>query len=87
VNRATARLEVWPHLAATTNPNAWFLYDEGSPYRPFVYQEEKPLALLSVTDPEDSHVLLKKEVLNQAYGRYNVGLFMPQLIIGGRGTD
>lgn len=86
VNKGTARLEVWPEIAATTNSLAWFLFDAGAVYKPMVYQTEKETTMLSCTDPEDSYVLLKKEILNQAYGIYNVGYLFPQLIVGGTGS-
>lgn len=86
VNRGTARLDVWSQLSAAGSDAAWFVYDAGASMKPFVFQEEKPTNLYSVTNPEDSYVVLNKRVINQMYGRYNVGLFMPQLIVGSTGS-
>lgn len=84
VDRGTARLEVWGQLGDSP---AWFLYDAGFALAPFAFSDEKPTSLAGVTDPEDSHVLLKKEFIYQAYGRYAVGYMLPQLMIGSTGAD
>jgi phage major head subunit gpT-like protein len=84
VNRGTARLEVWGEIGDGAE---WFLYDAGFAIKPFAFSDEKPTSLTSVTDLEDSHVLLHKEFLFQAYGRYNVGYMLPQLIVGSTGAD
>jgi phage major head subunit gpT-like protein len=84
VNRGTARLEVWGYLGDSAN---WFLLDAGYPVKPFAFQEEKPVSIAGCTDPEDSYVLLNHEYLYQAYGRYTVGYFLPQLCIGSTGAD
>jgi phage major head subunit gpT-like protein len=86
INRGTAKLDVWPQIAATSNVNAWFLYDAGAIYKPMVFQDESPVRFFAVTDPEDSYVVLNKKIINQAYARYNVGYLFPQLIIGGVGS-
>jgi phage major head subunit gpT-like protein len=84
VNRGTATLEVWNEIG---DGPEWFLFDQGFAVKPFAFSDEKPVSLASVTDLDDSHVLLKKEFLYQAYGRYNVGYMLPQLIIGSTGAD
>lgn len=83
VNRGTAELEIWNEI----DGDQWFLYDAGFAIKPFAFSDEKPVSLHSVTDLEDSHVLLRKEFLYQAYGRYNVGYMLPQLIIGSTGES
>jgi phage major head subunit gpT-like protein len=84
VNKGTAALEVWPQLGSSM---AWFLIDRMSPLRPLVYQTAEPVRLNSCTNPEDSHVIKNHTFLNQAYGVYNVGYFMPQAIIGSTGVE
>lgn len=84
VNRGTARLEVWGYLGDSPK---WFLLDAGYPVKPFAFQEEKPVTIAGCTDPEDSYVLLNHEYLYQAYGRYTMGYFLPQLCIGSTGAD
>ena len=84
VDRGTAGLEVWGELGDSPK---WFLMDEGFAAKPFVYQVEKAPNVVGVTDPEDSHVVKYHEFLFQAYGRYQVGLFLPQLIVGSTGVD
>lgn len=83
-DRGTAKLEVWGELGDSP---AWFLMDQGYGLKPFVFSDEKPTSLTSVTDMSDSHVLLNKEFLFQAYGRYGVGYMLPQLCIGSTGVD
>lgn len=84
VNRGTARLEVWGHLGETAN---WFLYDAGFAVKPFAFSDEKPLSIASVTNLEDSWVVLHKKFLYQIYGRYELGYLLPQLMIGSTGAD
>ena len=82
VNKGTAKLEVWSELGDSV---AWFLVDTGNPLKPLVYQVNKPVTLNSVTNPQDSYVLLNHKFLHQAFGRYQVGYFLPQLIVGSTG--
>lgn len=84
VNKGTAKLEVWSELGDST---AWFLVDIGNPLKPLVYQVNKPVTLNSVTNPTDSYVLLHHKFLHQAFGRYQVGYFLPQLIVGSTGAE
>lgn len=85
VNQGTAKLEVWPQLAA--NEDAWFLLEEGQPVKPFIHQVEVETEFASLDNPEDTHVFLKKQFLHQAYGRGNVGLGLPELAYGSTGED
>lgn len=84
VNKDTARLEVWGNLGDSP---AWFLYDAGYPVKPFAFSDEKPLSLASVTNLNDSWVVMHKKFLYQIYGRYELGYFLPQLIVGSTGAD
>ena len=86
VNKGTARLDVWPQLNAAGADDYWFLYDAGASMKPFVFQEEKATSLSMVTDPEDSYVMKTHRYPAQMYGRYNVGLLLPQLIVGSNGS-
>jgi len=85
VNKGTADLLVWPRLAA--DPHKWFVLDVGYPVKPFILQKERAITLQAVTQPDDSHVILKHEFLYQAYGRYNAGYGLPQLAWGSTGAD
>lgn len=85
VNKGTARLEVWPQLAA--NEDAWFLLETGYPVKALIFQEEKPTSVISVTQPDSDHVLKKHEFLYQGYGRYGAGYALPELAWGSTGED
>lgn len=84
VNRGTAKLEVWGEIG---DGPEWFLYDAGYAIKPFAFSDEKPTSLESATSLDDSTVLLTKTFIYQAYGRYNVGYMLPQLIVGSTGAD
>lgn len=84
VQKDTAELVVFNRLG---DSDAWFLMEAGLPFRPIIFQEEVPLKLLSLNTPDDSYVILKHEYLFQAYGRYNTGYGLPQLIWGSTGAD
>lgn len=84
VNKGTAKLEVWSELG---DSEAWFLVDTGNALKPLVYQVNKPVTLNSCTNPQDSYVIQNHKFLHQAYGRYQVGYFLPQLIVGSTGGE
>lgn len=84
IQQGTAELLVLNRLGDSP---AWFLIEAGLPFKPIIYQEEVPVSLNALTDPTDSHVMLKQEFIFQAYGRYNVGYGLPQLIWGSTGAD
>jgi phage major head subunit gpT-like protein len=86
VNKGTARLKVWPLLSAY-NSDAWFLLETGMPLKPLIVQTELPPEVVGVTNINDSHVVLKKEFLYQAYTRLGAGYGMPELIYGSSGAD
>lgn len=64
----------------------WFLMDVSRPIKPFIFQDEKPVQMSSLTSMESDHVFKNHEFLYQAYGRYNAGYGLPQLIWGSNGT-
>lgn len=86
INKGTARFVVWPQLAVASADDYWFLFDAGYPVKPFIFQEEKPVSLQSLTNANDDHVFKKHEFLYQAYGRYNAGYGLPELAWGSNGT-
>lgn len=86
VDKGTARLEVWPQLAAA-GEDCWFLFEAGHPVKPFIIQIEKDVDLITQTNPDDHHVFTKKEFLYQAYGRYNAGFALPELAWGSTGEN
>jgi phage major head subunit gpT-like protein len=85
VNKGTARLVVWPQLAA--NEDAWFLLECGLPVKPLIVQFEKETTLTALTSDTSDHVFKKHEFLYQAYGRYNAGYGLPELAYGSDGTQ
>lgn len=86
VNKGKAKLEVWNRLAGA-NEDAWFLFDLGGAVKPFVHQVEVDTEFASLTDPNSERVLLQKEFLYQAYGRYTVAALVPELCYGNTGAD
>lgn len=86
VNKGTARLKVWS-LLSSYNPDFWCIMEMGMPLKPLIVQIELPPEVVGVTNINDSHVLLKKEFLYQAYTRLGAGYGMPELIYGSNGVD
>lgn len=86
VDRGTARLVVWPELSGAGTGEEWFLFDAGHPMQPLILQEEVPVDLLALDNPESDHVFKKKEFLYQAYKRAGYGYGLPELIWGSDGT-
>jgi phage major head subunit gpT-like protein len=84
VRKGDATLKVWPQLA--NNPNYWFLLETGYVFRPFMFQQFMMPRLVAITQPNDSHVLLKHEYLYQAYAIYNAGYGMPEFAFGSTGA-
>ncbi|MEM8954353.1 MAG: Mu-like prophage major head subunit gpT family protein [Verrucomicrobiota bacterium] len=83
VDKGTADLIIAPRLAS--NPTYWYLIDTAPAVKALIVQDEKPAEIRSVTNPEDSHVVLKHEFLYQAYKRGNAGYGLPQLAYGSTG--
>lgn len=84
VLKGSAELQILNRLGDSQN---WFLMEAGLPMKPLLFQDEQPVALHALVNPEDSHVMLKQEFLYQAYGRYNAGYGLSQLIWGSTGAD
>lgn len=84
-NKGTARMKVWP-LLSSYNADAWFILEMGLPLKPIIVQIELPPEVTGVTNINDSHVVLKKEFLYQAYTRMGAGYGMPELIYGSDGS-
>lgn len=82
VNRGTAKLLVLDRLEG----EPWFLLDLSRPVKPVIFQDEKAVALASLTSMDSDHVFKHHEFLYQAYGRYNAGYGLPQLAWGSNGT-
>lgn len=85
INKGTARLKVIPQLGASSQ-TAWYLLEAGFPIKPLVFQQNKPVMLTSLTNPEADHVFKKHEFLYQGYGRYNAGYLLPELAEGSTGV-
>jgi phage major head subunit gpT-like protein len=86
IDRGTATTVVYPELMAL-NEHAWFLVETGYPVRPLIVQIEKEANLASVTNPDDSHVVLHQEFIYQAYARHGAGYGLPELAYGSTGAD
>jgi len=82
--KGDAKLMVWPQLA--TNATAWFLIEAGYVMRPLILQQHMMPRLVSVNQPNDSHVVLKHTYLYQAYGIYNAGYGLPEFAYGSTGA-
>jgi phage major head subunit gpT-like protein len=87
VDRGTAKLEVWPQLSATAGlERAWFLFDFGSPFKPFIHQELSPWTYYTVDDPRAEYVLRHHEFLYQIYRAGAMGFGFPECAYGSDGT-
>lgn len=86
VLKNSAKLEVWPQLAANSMEHTWFLFEQGMMMKPFLRQELLPWQYFAITDPRDSYVVTKKQFLWQVYGVSNVGFALPELAYGSDGT-
>lgn len=82
IHYGTAELLVLDRLEG----QPWFLMDSGRAVKPLIFQNESPVAFHSLTSETSDHVFKHKEFLYQAYGRYNAGYGLPQLIWGSNGT-
>lgn len=85
-NFGIAELILMPEIDATARPDAWFLVDAGYPIKPFIFQNEVPIALESQTDPNSDTVFINKVFKYQAYASRGAGYGMPQLAYGSNGT-
>ena len=69
-----------------TSDTAWFLFDVGREIKPLVVQYEVRPEFIAADDPKSTHVLLNKEFIYQAYGRWNAGYAMSLLAYGSTGA-
>jgi phage major head subunit gpT-like protein len=82
----TADVLATPFIDASPYPNSWYLIETGLPFKPLIWQVNKPVALYSLTSMESDHVFKKHEFLYQAYGRYQAAYLMPELAVGSTGA-
>lgn len=87
IDKGNARLDVWNRLAGAATEDMWFLFDMGAIVKPFVFQVEVPTEFASLEDPNSERVMLRKEYIYQAYGRYQVAALVPELAYGSTGAD
>ena len=73
-------------LNELTSDTAWFLFEAGREIKPLVLQYEVRPEFIAADDPKSTHVLLNKVFIYQAYGRWNAGYALPQLIYGSTGA-
>lgn len=79
LNGAGYAVIINPYL---TDAEDWYLIHLGGPaMRPFVWQVEKRPVLESDTDPMSRENILKRKFLYSVYGRYNVGVTDPRLVV------
>ena len=73
--------------ARLTAKKAWFLTAMGGGgLLPFLLQLRKEPTPEQVTDPDDTHVFLRREYLFGVHGRGAAGYTLPQLAVGSTGT-
>ncbi len=78
----SANLIVDPRLSS--KPGEWYLADLTAPFKPFIIQTRKPMALTSLTKDDDENVFMKGEYLYGVDWRGAVGYALPQLIYKSR---
>lgn len=81
VNYKTADLLIVPEL--TTQ---WFLLDTTRPIKPFIFQNRKKPEFVTITNPDDESVFMKKKFLYGIDARCNAGFGLWQLAWGSDGT-
>jgi phage major head subunit gpT-like protein len=87
VNKGTAKLIVWPQIAAISGlDRSWYLVDMASPFKPFIHQTLLDWSYFTVDNPQDSFVLKYHEFLYQIYSARAVGFGFPECIYGSDGT-
>ena len=70
-----------------TSRTAWFLIARGpAGLRPFIWQLRKQPEIAMLTDPDNPHVFMKRELLFGIHGRGVAGYTLPQLAVGSTGT-
>lgn len=86
MDRGTGRPLVIPELSGD-NKNMWFVLETGYPIRPLIVQIEKEPSVYSVTNPNDSYVVIKHAFIQQVYGRWNAGYGLPEFAWGSDGSQ
>ncbi|WP_309400586.1 Mu-like prophage major head subunit gpT family protein [Cerasicoccus maritimus] len=71
---------------ANSAVNAVAQANVGVPLKPIIIQDEKPVDLLALDDPESDHVFKNHEFLYQAYKRAGYGYGLPELAYGSDGS-
>lgn len=65
---------------------AWFIMDTNRPIRPLIWQNRKPYDFVSLDDPKDQNVFMKKEFVYGVEGRGNAGFGLWQLATASKQT-
>lgn len=78
VNKGRAELIVLDDLTGTY-ANYWFVFISNAPIKPFIFQERTGDELVSLTDPRDENVFMRREFLYGWERRYNAGYGFWQL--------
>jgi phage major head subunit gpT-like protein len=73
-------------LNELSSDTAWFLMEGGREIKPLLVQFEVRPEFVAADDPKSTHVLLQKQFIYQAYGRWNAGYALPQLAYGSTGA-
>ena len=63
---------------------AWFLLDTSKVVKPIIYQKRKDYEFISLDDPEDHNVAMRKQFIYGVDGRGNVGYALWQLAWGSK---
>lgn len=84
VNKGTATTIVSPYLP----DDVWFLAEIGKPIKPLIWQvNKKPVLIAQTSAAQSDYVFEKHKYRYQAYGRYNAGYALPELIVGSTGEN
>lgn len=86
IDKGTAQIMTTALIDASATPNAWFLLELGLSLKPIAWQVNKEPILTALTNPDSDHVFKKHEFLYQAYGRYNAGYALTELMFGSTGA-
>lgn len=86
IDKGTAQIVTSPLIDASSTPNAWFLLELGLSVKPLAWQVNKEPVLTALTQPDSDHVFKHHEFLYQAYGRYNAGYLLTELMFGSTGA-
>ena len=77
------KVQVVPQL----DDNNWVLMDTNKPLKPFILQITKPITFVSMANPQDESVFMKKEFRYGIDGMHNVGYALPHLAYYSDGSD